>query len=50
LQIAVHYSTVNFICRIYGVPNPTVAWYKIIENGKQTTDAEELQLLLANNQ
>lgn len=50
LQVAVHYSTVTFICQIYGVPNPTVSWYKVIQQSKQTNDEENLQLLLVNNQ
>jgi hypothetical protein len=50
LQVAKHYSTVNFICQIYGVPKPTVTWYKVIQHGKQTKDNENLQLLLVNSQ
>ncbi|CAF0748074.1 unnamed protein product [Adineta steineri] len=50
LQIASHYSTVNFICQIYGVPVPVVTWYKILEKNKQTIDSEDLELLSINNQ
>jgi hypothetical protein len=45
LQIAPHYSTVNFICQIYGVPSPVVTWYKILEKTKQ-----DLELLAINSQ
>ncbi|CAF1658466.1 unnamed protein product, partial [Adineta ricciae] len=36
LQIAPHYTTVDFICQIYGVPVPVVTWYRIFEkNGNE---------------
>ena len=50
LQIVEHYSTVNFSCQVYGVPNPTVTWYKVIQQGKQIDNKENLQLLLVNSQ
>ncbi|CAM4769013.1 unnamed protein product [Rotaria magnacalcarata] len=50
IQIAVKYSTVNLNCQIYGIPNPTVTWYKVIQQREQKIDEESLQLLLANNQ
>ncbi|CAF3335483.1 unnamed protein product [Rotaria socialis] len=50
IQIAVQYSTVNLNCQIYGIPNPTVTWYKVIQKREQTIDEENLQLLLANSQ
>lgn len=46
LQISSYYSTVTFICHIYGVPVPTISWYKIIEKIKQQPNTEEeLELL-----
>jgi hypothetical protein len=45
LQIAAYYSTVSFICQVYGVPTPIVTWYKILEKNKQTIENEDLQLL-----
>ncbi|CAF4632820.1 unnamed protein product, partial [Rotaria socialis] len=45
IQIAVQYSTVNLNCQIYGIPNPTVTWYKVIQKREQTIDEENLQLL-----
>ncbi|CAF3358164.1 unnamed protein product [Rotaria sp. Silwood1] len=50
IQIAALYSTVNFICQIYGVPYPTIAWYKVIQRSEQTVDDEDLRLLLVNSQ
>ncbi|CAF1921728.1 unnamed protein product [Rotaria magnacalcarata] len=51
LQIVSHYSTVNFICQIYGVPVPIVKWYKIIEKNKQHTSKDEnLALLVTDSQ
>jgi hypothetical protein len=50
IQIAERYSTVNLICQIYGVPNPTVTWYKVVQQGKQTNGEEDLQLLSVNSQ
>ncbi|CAF1283707.1 unnamed protein product [Rotaria sordida] len=50
IEIAILYSTVNFTCQIYGVPNPIVTWYKVIEQSEQTIDDENLQLLLVNSQ
>ena len=36
LQIAPHYTTVDFICQIYGVPVPVMTWYRIFEkNGNE---------------
>ncbi|CAF0758019.1 unnamed protein product [Adineta steineri] len=49
LEVANHYSTVNFICQIYGIPNPTISWYKVIQQSKQTNNEENLQLLLTDN-
>ncbi|CAF4434309.1 unnamed protein product, partial [Rotaria sp. Silwood2] len=50
LQIASYYSTVNFICHIYGVPIPIVTWYKILEKNKQTIKDADLELLFVNSQ
>jgi len=50
IQIAAYYSTVNLICEIYGVPNPTVTWYKVVQKGKKSIDEEDLQLLSVNSQ
>jgi hypothetical protein len=50
IQIAAHYSTVNFICQVYGVPNPTVRWYKVVHQDKQINDQDDLQLLSVNSQ
>ncbi|CAF0863046.1 unnamed protein product [Rotaria sordida] len=50
LQIASYYSTINFICEIYGVPIPIVTWYKILEKNKQTIKDEDLELLLVDSQ
>ena len=50
LQIASHYSTVYLICQIYGVPTPTVTWYKIQEKNKQTIGNEDLELLSTDKQ
>jgi hypothetical protein len=32
------------------VPNPTVTWYKVVHQDKQTNDQEDLQLLSVNSQ
>ncbi len=50
LQITSHYSTVHFICQIYGVPFPSVTWYKILEKNTQTIGNEDLELLLVDSQ
>jgi len=50
IQIAAHYSTVNFICQVYGVPNPTVTWYKVVHQDKQINDQDDLKLLSVNSQ
>ncbi|CAF1040092.1 unnamed protein product [Rotaria sp. Silwood1] len=50
LQVASYYSTVNFICHIYGVPVPIVTWYRILEKNKQTIKDEDLELLLVDSQ
>lgn len=50
LQIAPHYSTVYFLCQIYGVPIPIVSWYKILEKNKQTNGNDDLQLLAIDHQ
>jgi hypothetical protein len=50
IQIAAPYSNVNFLCEIYSVPTATVAWYRVIQQVKQTIDGEDLQLLSINNQ
>ena len=42
LQIVPHYSTVTFVCHIYGVPVPTVTWYRLI-------DRDNPQLFLNNS-
>ena len=49
LQIVSHYSTVNFICHIYGVPVPIVTWYKVSEKNRQVIKDEDLELLLVNS-
>jgi len=45
-QIAAHYSTVHFICQIYGVPVPTVNWYKIRDKNQDN----DLELILVDRQ
>ncbi|CAF2364937.1 unnamed protein product [Rotaria sp. Silwood2] len=50
IQTVAPYSTVNLLCQIYGVPNPTVTWYKVIQRSEQTVDYEDLRLLLVNSQ
>ena len=45
LQIVSHYSTVYFICQIYGIPVPKVTWYKILDKNKQSIENEDLQML-----
>ena len=49
IEIATHYSIVNFICDIYGVPSPSITWHKLVDKGKQVRVEEEWQLLLANS-
>lgn len=43
-------STVNFLCQIYGIPKPTVTWYKVIAKDKQIVDHEDLKLFSVNSQ
>ncbi|UJR23619.1 hypothetical protein I4U23_026605 [Adineta vaga] len=50
LQIAPYYTTVNFLCQIYGVPVPIVTWYKILERNKQINGKDDLELISNNTQ
>ncbi|UJR25292.1 hypothetical protein I4U23_006644 [Adineta vaga] len=50
IQVALPYSTVNLVCHIYGVPIPTISWYKIIGEDKQTNNKEAVELLSVNSQ
>lgn len=50
IQIVAHYSTVHFICQIYGVPSPTVNWYKIRDKTKAIVEDKDLELLLVDSQ
>lgn len=44
------YSTVTFICQIYGVPKPTITWYKVNERTRSSVEREDLQLVLVNSE
>lgn len=49
LQIVSHYSTVYFICQVYGVPLPTVTWYRILDQSKKTVDGDNLDVISTNS-
>jgi hypothetical protein len=49
LQIVSHYATVHFICQVYGVPLPTVTWYRILDQKKKTVDDDNLDLISINS-
>lgn len=48
--IALPYSTVSFTCEIYGIPKPTVTWYKVMKHHDKTIGTEDLQLPVVDSQ